>query len=163
MSTPDTGPVLRAPGIHPPDAPGALDGSAPGAAGSAPGAFEPYTDEEWQRRLRVAMAETLRKAAARRDERAAFKARRDAGLVQRYRQKEARSRARGSRGTGRGRGERMPELPPCCREVEGGVCPQHAQAAEEWPQRTKARTGPAMRVVGPAGTAKPARDTEERP
>jgi hypothetical protein len=119
---------------------------------------------DWEARLTDAVKKTVDAMQARRDERAAFKARRNIGLVERYRAKEARNRARGSRGTNRGRGEPMSEqLPPCCAEVDDGTCPQHGQQAAEWPQRTKARPGPAMRVVGLAGREKPARDTEEQP
>lgn len=62
---------------------------------------------DWEARLTDAVKKTVDAMQARRDERAAFKARRDAGLVERYRAKEARSRARGRRGTNRGRGATM--------------------------------------------------------
>jgi len=62
--------------------------------GIGPTLFQDHEDEvaEWQERLQAAVAETLRKRAARRTERAELDARRKAGLVQRYVLKAARLR-----------------------------------------------------------------------
>lgn len=51
-----------------------------------------YSDEEWEKRLRAAVAETLRKRQQRRAERAEFKRRRDHGLAARHSAKLARTR-----------------------------------------------------------------------
>jgi hypothetical protein len=64
--------------------------------GSAPGApSQPalYSNAEFQERLRAAVAETLRRCAARKAERQAFKKARDHGLTQRHAAKLARNRA----------------------------------------------------------------------
>lgn len=63
---------------------------------------------DWQARLRAAVEETLRKAAARRVERAELKARRKVGLERRHARKLARANPRGSRGHQRGRGAADP-------------------------------------------------------
>jgi hypothetical protein len=103
---------------------------------------------EWEQRLRAAVEQTLRKRAPRATERREFKARRDAGLVQRYAEKSARIRRQE---------DTVPDLPECCASVEEPPCQQHAQAA-----RVSGRQGPRNRsarpsaVIGDSGQTKTA-------
>lgn len=106
---------------------------------------------DWDARLRAAVAETLRKREAKAAERREFKARRDAGLVQRYALKAARIRHKEAA---------VPDPPPCCAE---GLCPQHRQSQRVLrSQGPRSRSASASRVIGDSGKARPVRETEER-
>lgn len=119
-----------------------------------------YAMPDWEQRLRDAVAATLAAKAARKAEREQMKARRDAGLVQRYAAKQARTNPRGSRGHSRGRGatgEPMPEVPPCCARL-AEPCPQHRQQGQEIRhQGPRNRSAVATRVIGESGKARPAK------
>jgi hypothetical protein len=123
--------------------------------------------EDWRGRLERAIAETLRRRAARVEERRQLAEARDAGLAERHRQKLARAEPRGGRGRSRGRGatveeESMPEVPPCCRDAEDQRCPQHEQAAGVVRhQGPRSRHLGGRSFVGEPGRAVPAPEAEE--
>lgn len=122
---------------------------------------------DWEARLRAAVEETLRRRAARREERRQLAEARAAGLEERHRRKLARTAARGGRGRSRGRGaaaeeELVPELPACCRDAEDGICPQHEQAAAvQRHQGPRNRHLGARSFIGQPGRAAPVREVEE--
>jgi hypothetical protein len=58
--------------------------------------------------------------------------------------------------------ENVPELPPCCAEADGDVCPQHAQHARATRyDGLRNRSARGQAVVGEPGKAKPS--PEEKP
>jgi hypothetical protein len=113
---------------------------------------------DWEARLRAAVEETLRRAAARRVERAELKARRNVGLQRRHAQKLAAADALVPQANP---GGQMPDQPPCC-AGQDERCPQHQQhARESWNKGPRSRSGAAQRVIGESGRARPAPAPEE--
>lgn len=128
-----------------------VEGGAPGAPGSAPGALVPdVVDDQgaaadvkptviepidWDARLRAAVDASTAKRQAREQERAEFKARRDAGLRERHAEKLARGGA----------------LPPCCAEAPYPPCPQHTQARRVTGSQGPRAKLPPSAVIGESG------------
>ncbi|BEL09195.1 hypothetical protein Q0Z83_073860 [Actinoplanes sichuanensis] len=90
---------------------------------------------DWDARLRSAVEQTLAKRQAREQERREFKARRGAGLEQRYAEKLARGG----------------KLPLCCAEAEFAPCPQHRQARQVIGDQGPKAKQPTSAVIGESG------------